>query len=252
MQAQYVRLISARREDLWQGPAAVPDDLAGLKERRGERIAAVDPEQGLLGWITVYPDRDAGGAYLRCADIQVLPAHRGRGIGTELIRRTGDFMRERKLARLKLDTSPLLTWNAGLFMKSCGMRYAWKEGRKTPGGRPWPYVSAEWDPDDPLVKPVDLDEEAAGQRSVLDWDGKLPAARRGVAYSGPLYVPLPDLSGEDLIAIVKNSPQTLTVLHGVFQSLFLHGYRFAWFDTLSRASIPGCRRYYLMESHLGL
>ena len=220
-------------------------DLDALKERRGEKIAAVDPQsQELLGWITVYPERSAGGPLFRLADIQVMLPHRGKGIGTALMRRTGDYLRERKVPRLKFGTSPLLTWNAGLFMKRCGMRYIWKEGMKTPGAKPWPYVSCEWDLDDQLEKPHDLREDACrrGASSTGRHRYRLPER---LPHSGRLFVPLPDLSGEDLITIVRNSPDSLVVLHGVFHDLFLHGYRFAWFDTLSAVKVPGCRRYYL-------
>lgn len=253
MDARYVRLVSARREELWQGPGTPSDDLESLRERRGERIAAIDPESnGLLGWITLYPDKDAGGAFLRLADIHVQPEQRGGGIGTALMEKTAELMRERRLPRLKLGTSPLLTWNAGLFMRRCGVRFSWKEGMKTPGGKPWPYVFGEWEPDDPLEKPADAAEARVAERSVLDWDGTRPVARKGVTYSGPLSVPLPELSGEDLIAIVRGSPETLTVLYGVFHELHVHGYGFAWFDVLPEAALPGCRHVYLMEKLFGL
>lgn len=253
MDAHYVRLISGRREDLWRGPGTSLQDLDGLKERRGEKIVAVDPQsQELLGWVSLYPERGAGGPAFRLADIQVLPAYRGKGIGAALMERAGEYIGERKVPRLKFSTSPLLTWNAGLFMKRCGMRYTWKEGIKTPGAKPWPYVSCEWELDDRLEKPHDLREEDVPQRSVLDWEVSKPVARTGLPHSGPLYVPLPDLSGEDLIAMVRNSPDALEVLHDVFHALFLHGYRFAWFDTLSAVQVPGCRRYYFMEKTFAL
>ncbi len=68
MNVAYVRLLSARREDLWRGPGASPQDLRRLREKRGEKIAAVDPEtERLLGWISLYPEKDAGGVFFALA-----------------------------------------------------------------------------------------------------------------------------------------------------------------------------------------
>lgn len=253
MNVSYVRLFSARREDLWRGPGTHPDDLRRLREKRGERIAAVDSEsEQLLGWISVYPDRDAGGTLFSLAGIEVLPAWRGMGIGTGLVGQAGDYLREHKTARLKFGTSPLLTWNAALYMRHFGMRYTWKEGVRTPDGKPWPYVSCEWDVDDPLVKPPDLRPEELAQRSAIDWTGPLPAPRRGIRYSGPLFLTLPDLSNDDVADLVKRSPELLVTMSRVFQELFRHGYRFAWFDAVPSSVAGAARWFYFMENPFGL
>ena len=81
---EYERCIHApsfrRREDLWRGPGTHAEELRRLREKRGEKIAAVDPgTEQLLGWISVYPDRDAGGVFFALAGIEVLPAWRGNG-----------------------------------------------------------------------------------------------------------------------------------------------------------------------------
>ncbi len=249
MNVAYVRLLSARREDLWRGPGASPQDLRRLREKRGEKIAAVDPEtERLLGWISLYPEKDAGGVFFALAGIEVLPAWRCMGIGTGLMSQAGDYMREHRTARLKFGTSPLLTWHAGLYMRHFGMRYSWKEGIRTPEGKPWPYVSCEWDLDDPLVKPPDLDEKDLSARSAVDWDGRVPVARRGIVYTGPLFLPLPEMSNDDLADMAARSPELLFTMYRVFNGLFRHGYRFAWFDT-----VPSSRTcYYFMDNPFAL
>jgi GNAT superfamily N-acetyltransferase len=254
MNVGYKRLFSSKREDLWRGPGvSTGEEIRRLREKGGEKIAAVDPEtERLLGWISIYPDRDAGGTFFALAGIEVLPAWRGMGIGTELVSQAGDYMREHKTSRLKFGTSPLLTWNAGLYMGHFGMRYTWKEGVRTPAGRPWPYVSCEWDLDDPLVKPPDLREEELPSRSAVDWRGLVPVARRGLVYSGPLFLPLPDLSNDDLADLAQRSPENLFTVYRVFHELFRHGYRFAWFDRIPASGSPGCRCFYFMENPFGL
>ncbi|HUI70955.1 MAG TPA: GNAT family N-acetyltransferase [Spirochaetia bacterium] len=253
MNVAYVRLLASRREDLWRGPGTHAEELRRLREKRGEKIAAVDPEtERLLGWISVYPEKDAGGVFFALAGIEVLPAWRGMGIGTGLVSQAGEYMREHKTARLKFGTSPLLTWNAGLYMKRFGMRYIWKEGVRTPDGKPWPYVSCEWDLDDPLVKPPDLRQEELSARSALDWNGPDPAARRGLVYSGPLFLPLPEISNDDLADRAERRPEFLVTMYRVFQELFRHGYRFGWFDTNPTAVSPQHRCFYFMDNPFAL
>jgi GNAT superfamily N-acetyltransferase len=253
MNVAYVRLFSAGREELWRGPGTHPDELRRLREKRGEKIAAVDPDsEQLLGWISVYPDRDAGGALFSLAGIEVLPAWRGMGIGTGLVSQAGDYMREHKITRLRFGTSPLLTWNAALYMRHFGMRYSWKEGVRTPDGKSWPYVSCEWDLDDPLVKPPDLRQDELEERSALDWAGLTPAPRRGIRYSGPLFLPLPDLTNDDLADLAEGSPEFLFTTYRAFQELFRHGYRFAWFDAVRSAGAGQSRWFYFMENPFAL
>ena len=249
MSVSYVRLLSSGREDLWRGPGTSGDDLRRLRERRGEKIAAVDQESDrLLGWISVYPDKDAGGGFFALAGIEVLPGFRGRGIGTGLVDEAGKYLRERKAGRLKFGTSPLLTWNAGLYMKRFGMRYTWKEGVRTPEGRPWPYVSCEWELDDTLVKPPELREEDLPERSAIQWKGPIPIPKVGVVYSGPLFLPLPDITNDQLADLAGRNPDFLPAAYRVFHELHRHGYRFSWFDTMSSPCVPGCRCFYFMEN----
>ena len=255
MNVAYVRLLSSRREDLWRGPgtSSGPDDLRRLRERHGEKIAAVDPEsERLMGWISLSPERDAGGTLFTLAGIEVLPPWRGMGIGTGLVDQAGEYLREHKVTRMKFGTSPLLTWNAGLYMKRFGMRYTWKEGVRTPEGRPWPWVTCEWELDDPLVKPPHLRTADLSARSVIDWKGHIPVMRGGHVFSGPLFLPLPDITNDDLAGLAEQTPDFLPAAYRVFQNLFRHGYRFAWFDRIQQDAVPGCSCYYFMENPLAL
>jgi GNAT superfamily N-acetyltransferase len=253
MEVSYVRLLSSRREDLWRGPGTNAEELRRIREKRGEKIAAMDPEsERLLGWISIYPNRDAGGLFFALAGIEVLPAWRGMGIGTGLVDQAGVYLREHKATRLKFGTSPLLTWNAALYMRHFGMRYTWKEAVRTPEGKPWPYVSCEWDLDDTLVKPPELRHEELEARSVVDWSGRNPTPRRGFVYTGPLFLPLPDLSNDDLADCVVCTPDFLATMYRIFHELHRHGYRFAWFDAIPSAVAPQSRWFYFMKNPFGL
>lgn len=251
MNVRPVRLIAGPQDRLPMIRVPLLDDLEHLKERRGEKIAAVDfDSMALLGTISIYPDRDEGGHYFHLAGLDVLPEHKGAGIDAFLMEQAGLYLRERKVTRLKFGTSPLLTGNAELYIIQFGTRYRWREGTHTPEGRPWPYVSCECDFDDPVARPLDLLEEEVALRSVLDWVDGCPVPRRNVTYSGPLSVLLPDLDGEALAAAEERDPSFLALLYDVFHSLHVHGYGFAWFDRLStgivRPGSPSC--YYIMKS----
>ena len=255
MNLRFVRLISGSREDLLKGRAISLDELHSLKERRGEMIAAVDAASSALrGWIGIYPGRDEGGHLFHLADIDVLPGHREEGLDAALMEEAGRFIKERKVSRLKFGTSPLLTGNAALYVTRFGTRYKWREGTRTPEGRPWPYVACECDFDDPLERPLDLRAEEIIPRSVIDWEGLRPFPRQKVVYSGPLSVLLPELTGDSLVEADVRDPGFLPTLYEVFHALFLHGYDFAWFDRLTPSASPGggpcC--YYIMRRVLAL
>ena len=255
MNVRFVRLISGSREDLLKGRAISREELHSLKERRGEMIAAVDPgTSALLGWIGLYPDRDEGGRVFHLADIDVLPGHREEGIDEALMQEAGRFIRERKLSRLKFGTSPLLTGNAALYVTRFGTRYKWREGTRTPEGKPWPFVACECDLDDPIERPLDLRAEEIVPRSVIDWDGVRPLPRRNVVYSGPLSMLLPELTRDSLVEADARDPGFLSTLYQVFHALFLHGYDFAWFDRLPPSAAPsgGPHCYYIMRRVLAL
>jgi GNAT superfamily N-acetyltransferase len=250
MNVRPLRLIAGPRDRLPMVRVPLLDDLHRLAERRGERIAAVDYDtMTLLGTIGIYPDRDEGGPFYHLDHIDVLPVYKGKGIDAFLMEQAGAYLREHHAARLKFGTSPLLTGNAELYVIQFGTRYRWREGTRTPGGQPWPYVSCECDFDDPLARPLDMREEEVAARSVLDWVDGRPAPRPRVAYSGPLSVLLPDLDGEDLAAAEERDPSFLPLLFDVFHTLHVHGYRFAWFDRLTDAKgEPGCPScYYIMN-----
>ena len=259
MNIRFARLISGRKPGPWEGLATAPpgllEDLTFFRERHGEKIVALDAESGApLGWVGLYPDKDEGGLFFHRAGIEVHPAHRGKGIDSGLMEEAGRFIRTRKAARLKFGTSPLLTENAALYITRFGTRYHWREGVKTPGGRPWPCVSCECDFDDPLARPLDLLENEVSARSVVDWEGMTPHPRKGVVYSGPLSVVLPDLPSEGLARAVESVPRFLETMHSVFQQLYLHSYGFAWFDRIAPeeavAGSPSC--YYVMNKVLAL
>jgi GNAT superfamily N-acetyltransferase len=255
MNVRFVRLISGSREDLLKGRAISLDELRSLRERRGEMIAAVDPgSSALLGWIGVYPDRDEGGHIFHLADIDVLPGHREEGLDTALMQEAETFILEHRVSRLKFGTSPLLTGNAALYVTRFGTRYKWREGTRTPEGRPWPYVSCECDFDDPVERPLDLRVEEVVPRSVLDWAGLRPLPRQRIVYSGPLSILLPELTRDTLVEADSGDPSFLPTLYQVFHALFLHGYDFAWFDRLPASLAPadGPRCYYIMKRVLGL
>ena len=255
MDFRFVRLISGSREDLLKGRALSLEELHSLKERRGEMIAAVDTgTSALLGWIGLYPDRDEGGHVFHLADIDILPGHRDEGIDDALMEEAGRFIRERKLSRLKFGTSPLLTGNAALYVTRFGTRYKWREGTRTPEGRPWPYVACECDYEDPIARPLDLRPDEIVPRSVIDWQDMHPTPRPKVVYSGPLSLILPELTRDSLVEADAHDPGFLSTLYNVFHALFLHGYDFAWFDRLPLA-VPapgGARCYYIMRRVLAL
>lgn len=250
MTVRFVRLIAEGREDLWTGQqdfsrlfglsGSVPrqgapygplEHLRYLKARRGEKIVALDGETGsLLGWVGLFPDRDEGGAFYRLAGIEVHADHRGRGVGSGLMEEAERYLRAHHAARLRFGTSPLLTQNAGLFLRRFGTRYRWKEGVRSPEGRPWPYVACECDFDDPLPRPLGLRDEEALERSVLRWEGLTPVARTPEVHAGTLFVVLPALTTARLAEAVQSVPGFLEILSDVFQGLFVHGYGFAWFD----------------------
>lgn len=258
MPVRFVRLIAEGREDLWTGQedfsrlfgvsGSVPrqgspygplEHLRYIKERKGEKIVALDPgTDALLGWLGLYPDRDEGGLFFRLAGVEVHADHRGEGIGAGLMEEAGRLVRSQRATKLRFGTSPLLTQNAGLFMRRFGTRYRWKEGVRSPEGRPWPYVACECDFDDPLPRPLGLREDEAVERSVLDWDGIRPVPRHALAHAGTLFVLLPPLTPALLARAVQEVPLFLETLTAVFQDLHVHGYGFGWFDRLPPPLVP--------------
>ncbi len=251
MDVRFLRMIAVGREDLATG--RVKEDLRYLRERHGERIAALHPDtRALLGWVSILPDRDEGGSFYHLVGLEVSPGEKASGLDVELLREAGRLMREHRCRRLRFATSPLLTGNAALYVTRLGTRYRWKEGVRTPDGRPWPYVTCECDFDDPLERPLDLRQEEVAQRSVLEWDGLRPVPRQRLVYSGPLSVLLPELDGVGLSSLAAGDPSFLPAVHSAFQALFLHGYGFAWFDRLpdGMASGPGC--HYIMSRTMTL
>jgi hypothetical protein len=176
------------------------------------------------------------------------PGPRVTDLDVLLLEKAGLFLRNRRCSRLKLGTSPLLTRNAWLYVNRFGSRFRWREGMRTPEGKPWPYASCEVDFDDPLARPLDLREEEVAARSVLSWKEGRPA-RRGLPYAGPLSVLLPDLDGEAIAAAAGADPGFIDLLYSVFHDLHVHGYEFAWFDQLPGPGAPAgtARWYYVMK-----
>jgi len=271
MTVRFVRLIAEGREDLWTGQqdfsrlfglsGSVPrqgapygplEHLRYIKRRRGEKIVAIDSAtEALLGWIGMFPDKEEGEPFYRLAGIEVHADHRGTGIGRSLMEEAGKYLRAHRASRLRFGTSPLLTQNAGLFVRRFGTHYRWKGGVRSPEGRPWPYVTCECDYDDPLPRPLGLRDEEALERSVLDWEGMRPVPRSPVVYTGALFVVLPVLTGTLLAQTAERVPMFLETLSEVFQGLHLHGYTFAWFDRVP-ANTPSPLSYYAMARLLGI
>ena len=252
MKVRFVRLLSDARDELREGHSPSLDAIRSVRERHGERIAAVDPGTGQpLGWIGVFPGRDEGGHFYHLAGIEVPPENRGQGIEAALLEEASRLMAARKVTRLKLGTSPLITANADLYITRFGARYRWRPGVRTADGAPWPSVTCECDFDDPLARPLDLRDDEVLSRSVLGWEGRTPVPRRRVVYSGPLAVVLPDLNAEMLAGAGR---EFLSVLYGVFHGLHMHGYGFAWFDRLPASLAPSGEPvfYYVMNRVLGL
>jgi GNAT superfamily N-acetyltransferase len=250
-----VRLITGPAGQLRETASPLLDDIAHLREHRGEKIAAVDVDTcALLGAVGIYPDRDAAGPYFHLAGLAVSPGHRQEGVDMLLIAEAERYIRERGTARLKFGTSPLLTATAHLYITRLGARYRWREGMRTPSGQPWPWVSCELDFDDPVVEPPDLPAEDAEARSVLQWKGARPVARPRIAWSGPLSLVLPDLDGDILSSAAREDPSFLVTLHAAFHSLHVHGYGPAWFERLpGPPRAPGSPAwYYLMRRLLAL
>ena len=124
---------------------------------RGEKIVALDRSAGeVLGWVGLFPDRDARGAFFHLAGIEVHADHRGRGIGTGLMAAARDYVSGHRCSRLRFGTSPLLVPCAALYVTRLGTRYHWKEGVRLADGRPWPCVSCECDFEDPLPESRDI------------------------------------------------------------------------------------------------
>jgi len=254
MNVRSVLLISGPRTGRPLLRETLLDDLRRLEERRGEMIAAVDGVSGkVLGTLGLYPDRDEGGTFYHLAGIQMESGPRVADLDVLLLEKAGLFLRKRRVARLKLGTSPLLTRNAWLYVNRFGSRYRWREGIRAPDGRPWPYVSCEVDFDDPLARPFDLREDQVFARSVLAWEGGSPA-RRPLAYSGPLSLILPDLDTDSIAAEAEADPSFISTLYSAFHGLHLHGYEFAWFDRLPGNGAPAGAPcwYYLMKRVLSL
>jgi GNAT superfamily N-acetyltransferase len=272
MDLVFIRLIEEYREELWTGlgdfsklftqAGAVSraslthgsagtkgpvDHLAYLKERRGEKIVAVDRSSGaVLGWVGVFPDRDPRGPFYHLAGIEVHADHRGSGIGSALMAEAREYVRGRRVMRLRFGTSPLLVPCAALYVRRFGTRYRWKQGVRLADGRPWPCVSCECDFEDPLPDAHELASEQVASRSVLSWDGGLPLRRPGTVYSGPLAVVLPPFTTATLTQAMQSVPRFLETLHAAFEELFLHGYGFAWFDRLPGAPEGRPAWYYVM------
>jgi len=273
MDLVFIRLIEEHREALWtglgdfskvftqagavsrasithgsagtKGPA---DHLVYLKERRGEKIVAMDRSSGeLLGWIGVFPDRDARGAFFHLAGIEVHADHRGSGIASALMGEAREYVLGRTASRLRFGTSPLLVPCAALYVRRFGTRYRWKEGVRLADGRPWPCVSCECDYDDPLPDSRELGADDAESRSVRAWNGGLPVRRPDTVYSGPLSVVLPPFTTTTLAQAMQAVPRFLETLYAAFEELFLHGYGFAWFDRLPESPESRPFWYYVMS-----
>lgn len=238
MNVRSVTLISGPRTGRPPVPETLLDELRRLEERRGEMIAAVDGVSGqVLGTLGLYPDHDDGGTFYHLAGMQMGPGPRVADLDVLLLEKAGLFLHQRRAARLKLGTSPLLTRNAWLYVNRFGSRYRWREGTRRPDGTPWPYVSCEVDFDDPLARPLDLREDQVIPRSVLAWEGGRPVAR-ALTYSGPLSVVLPDLDADTVASAAAADPRFLPALYEAFQGLHVHGYEFAWFDRLPGPAAP--------------
>jgi len=250
MNLQCLRLIAGPVGTLPEPWASHLDDLPRLRERRGEKIAAIDPDtMTLLGTVSLSPDHDEGGRFFHLAGLEVLPGHRQEGVDTLLMEEARRYLAEHRVTRLKFGTSPLLTGTAHFYMTRYGTRYRWREGMRTPDGQAWPYAACECDFDDPLARTLDLRDDELADRSILLWENGRPRVPERIVYSGPLTLLLPELTSETLAAAARADPAFLATLYDAFHSLHVHGYGFAWFDVLPGAApAPGAASYFYIMS----
>jgi len=247
-----VPLIAGSQKGRPDVPDTLLDELRRLEERRGEMIAAVDEDSGrIAGTLGLFPDRDEGGKFYHLYSLQVDSAYTRTETDVFLLEATGRFLAARKVTRLKFTTSPLLTRMAWLYVNRFGTQYRWREGSRTPDGKPWPYVTCECDFDDLLERPLDLRDEEVPGHCLVYWEGGKPVVRTGLRFSGPLCVALPDIDADGLSLLADREPAVIALLHRAFQSLHIHGYEFAWFDRLKGApEAPGAPRWYYLMKHI--
>ena len=98
----------------WNAPPARP--MQPILERSLGHVGAYDDEM-LIGFVNVAWD---GGVHAFILDTCTDPAHRRRGIATELVRQAATMARERGAEWLHVDYEPHLE----AFYRGCGFRHS--------------------------------------------------------------------------------------------------------------------------------
>ncbi len=246
-------LIGDKKEKLWQKQdfskifresvtsRNATEHFDYLKAQNGEKIAFVNSNDEILGWIGLIPDQDRRGKYYILSGHEVRSDYRGLGIGAKLLEEAKKYLKKYQASRLKFGTSPLLTVNASLYITRYGAQYTWNDKIKLADGKPWPYVSCECNFNNPLKKPLELSSRNVLAANLLEWDGLRPKPIKFVRYTGGLSILLPPISKSQLRTATDNIDGFLETTFNLFDSLNRTGYGFIWFDKLK---IEGNTFYY--------
>ncbi len=108
-----------------------PDTFAGLLDRDGvELLALTDAHQGVIGYAVLWCILDQG----ELANIAVIPARRGEGLGARLLSRVMDVARRRGVEKLFLEVrasnAPALAMYTNFGFTQVGRRRAYYDQPK--------------------------------------------------------------------------------------------------------------------------
>jgi len=221
-----------------------------IRSQKGEKIAVIDRYDRILGWIGLIPGADRAGRYYTISGHEVRGECRGQGIGTRLLAEAREYAQYLGVSRLKFGTSPLWTINSWLYITRLGSRYTWVNRIKLADGTPWPYVSGEWEPENPQRKPAELPGLDVQRLSVLDWKGFRPVRREPLPRGRAITVLLPPLTAEQVRKAAEVVQGFLRILFDLFETLSRLGYGFIWFDRLEHRE--EIMYFYYMTKELNL
>ncbi|GAH47284.1 unnamed protein product, partial [marine sediment metagenome] len=221
-----------------------------IKAQKGEKIALVDNSNKILGWIGLIPDTDGRGKYFILSGHEVHSDSRGQGIGSRLMEEAQSYLTVLYVSRLKFGTSPLLTINASLYITKFGTCYTWNNKIKLADGSPWPYVTCEWDFNNPLSKPAELTTMDILSINILQWRGYQPIPLEAARYPAKVSVLFPPTTKYELKTAIDRNEGFLKTLFEIFDSLHKKGYGFTWFDKIRIEE--GLFYYYYMTKELNI